>query len=109
MMAAISVQPQTNNIACNLSVPEAARYTGLSESFLNRMRSTGGGPNFYSLAPAPFTRPWTSTSGSPHGAASRPAIAVKPFNGDGRTKREHDHSCLPQEAELPQTVAEGGF
>jgi excisionase family DNA binding protein len=36
-------------ITHNLSVPEAARYTGLSEAFLNRLRSVGGGCPFYKV------------------------------------------------------------
>ena len=33
----------------NLNVSAAARYLALSEAFLNRLRSTGGGPPFFKL------------------------------------------------------------
>jgi len=33
----------------NLNVPSAAHYVGLSKAFLNRLRSTGGGPAFFKL------------------------------------------------------------
>jgi excisionase family DNA binding protein len=39
----------TEIIAHNLNVSEAARYTGLSEAFLNRLRCTGGGCPFYKV------------------------------------------------------------
>jgi Helix-turn-helix domain len=35
--------------ARHLSVREAARYTGLSVAFLNRLRSTGGGSRFFKI------------------------------------------------------------
>jgi predicted DNA-binding transcriptional regulator AlpA len=49
MITALAAQPNVETMVRNLSVPEAARYLGLSEAFLNRMRSTGGGPIFFKL------------------------------------------------------------
>jgi predicted DNA-binding transcriptional regulator AlpA len=46
MAAVAEAHLSLETILRNLSVPEAARYTGLSEAFLNRLRSSGGGPRF---------------------------------------------------------------
>jgi hypothetical protein len=42
-------QPIESEPARHLNVSEAARYLGLSEAFLNRLRSVGGGPEFFKL------------------------------------------------------------
>jgi excisionase family DNA binding protein len=59
-------------IAQNLSVPEAARYTGLSEAFLNRLRSVGGGSPFYKVG----TRVLYNRSDLDHWLASRKRVST---------------------------------
>lgn len=49
MTTAPASQPKHETTARNFSVPEAARYCGLSEAFLNRLRSAGGGPTFFKI------------------------------------------------------------
>jgi hypothetical protein len=49
MAATLVNQPTLETIVRNLSVTDASRYTGLSEAFLNRLRSVGGGPAFFKV------------------------------------------------------------
>ena len=39
----------SGSIDRNLSVNEAAAYTGVSVAYLNRLRTTGGGPAFFKI------------------------------------------------------------
>jgi predicted DNA-binding transcriptional regulator AlpA len=45
----MAAQPQPDTFVRNLNVSQAAQYTNLSESFLNRLRSIGGGPTFFKV------------------------------------------------------------